>query len=206
VTLSRRAALRALSLSGVGAATLPLWGRSLLEVAFAHAEADAPAAADAWTPLVLSDHEDRTVVALTEAILPATDTPGAKAALVNRYIDAVLDDAEEKDQKRFQNGLAWLDDRCRELFGCDFASCRGDQQEAILTILSSEANQSPADRVGRELFATVKSLTITGYYTSEIGMREELGDDGNVFFEGFQGCTHPAHGGTALPGKPVRRG
>jgi hypothetical protein len=40
-----------------------------------------------WKPLFLDQHQNDTVIALTEAIIPATDTPGAKAALVNRYID-----------------------------------------------------------------------------------------------------------------------
>jgi hypothetical protein len=49
-------------------------------------------------------------------------------------------------------------------------------------------------------------MTITGYYTSEIGMRQELGDDGQLFFAEFKGCTHPEHGAPPPPpkGKPVK--
>jgi len=34
---------------------------------------------------------------------------------------------------------------------------------------------------------------ITGYYTSEIGLEQELGDDGQVFLAEFPGCQHPQH-------------
>jgi hypothetical protein len=64
-----------------------------------------------------------------------------------------------------------------------------------------------------EFFQAVKSLTITGYYTSEVGMRNELGDDGQLFFTEFKGCTHPEHGApaSATPRakpapKPVKKG
>lgn len=194
MSLTRRQVLRTLSFSGMGAAALPAWGQSLLAVARAHVHAP-PEDAAAWAPRVLSAHQDQTVIALSEAILPATDTPGAKAALVNRYIDAVLDDADELERKEFLRGLAWVDDRSRELFGSDFLSAGPDQQTALLTILSSPKNRSAADRLGVEFFETLKSLTLTGYYTSEIGMRDELKDDGMMFFSEFKGCTHPEHGG-----------
>ena len=46
-----------------------------------------------WTPRVLTARQNDAVVVLTELIIPETDTPGAKAALVNRFIDSVLSDA-----------------------------------------------------------------------------------------------------------------
>jgi hypothetical protein len=193
---SRREVLRALSLTG---AALPAWGRALLAVAEAHVP-DAAETAAAWKPLVLDARQDRTVTALCEAILPATDTPGAKAALVNRYVDAILDDADEADRNRFLDGLRWIDDRCLELYGCEYLASLPDQQNALLTILASPANDSSADRVRVELFKTLKSLTITGYYTSEVGLLEELKDDGGMFFDAFQGCTHPEHGGGKVRG------
>jgi hypothetical protein len=38
-------------------------------------------------------------------------------------------------------------------------------------------------------------MTITGYYTSETGLRQELGEDRNLFFASYPGCTHPEHKG-----------
>ena len=41
--------------------------------------------------------------------------------------------------------------------------------------------------------SVLKSMTIAGYYTSEIGLRQELGDDGVLAQARFEGCTHPEH-------------
>ena len=46
--------------------------------------------APGWKPLLLDEHQNETLIILSDLIIPATDTPGAKEALVNRYIDLVL--------------------------------------------------------------------------------------------------------------------
>jgi hypothetical protein len=56
-------------------------------------------------------------------------------------------------------------------------------------------NQAAPDRIGAEFFLAIKAMTINGYYTSEIGLRQELGDDGVLFMPQFVGCTHPEHQG-----------
>jgi hypothetical protein len=67
--------------------------------------------------------------------------------------------------------------------------------------VSSGQNKSLGDQIGVEFFQSIRSMTITGFYTSEIGMRQELGDDGQVFFAEFKGCTHSEHGAPAPPPK-----
>jgi hypothetical protein len=204
----RREALRKLTLGGMAAATLPAWVEALTGLAEAHGPehmAAAAAAAD-WKPKVLDAHQDETVATLSELILPATDTPGAKAAFVNRFVDEVLADAAEPDRREFLRGLRWIDGRSNELFGTDFVKATPAQQAALLTIVSSDKNKAFQDEIGRDFFKAIKSLTITGYYTSEIGMKQELGDDGQMFFLEFKGCTHPEHGAPAPAGpakKPV---
>ena len=138
-------------------------------------------------------HQNETVVVLSELIIPQTDTPGAKAAKVNEFVDLVLSDASESDRKQFLKGLAWMDARSQELFGTDFMSAAPEQQTALLTILASPKNKAFEDQVGIDFFNAIKGLTITGYYTSEIGMKQELGDDGQLFFLEYPGCTHPQH-------------
>lgn len=193
--VSRREALRKLTVSGLGAAAAPLWFDTLGALAHAHAHAQGPSAAAAeWSPKVLSAHQDETVVAISELIIPQTDTPGAKAALVNRFVDLVLEDAEASDRKSFLRGLEWMDARSAELFGCEFVQAAPEQQAALLTIISSAKNKALEDQIGVEFFQAIKSMTITGYYTSEVGARQELGDDGTLFFAEFKGCTHPEHG------------
>jgi len=198
MTLDRRQALRTLAFGGIGAVAAPAWAEKLAELArdhseHAHAALAAAAETTAWAPKVLDAHQNETVVILSELIIPQTETPGAKAAKVNEFIDWVLKDADERDRKEFLKGLAWMDGRSQELFGTGFAAAAPEQQTALLTILASAKNRAFEDQAGIDFFKAIKALTITGYYTSEIGMSQELGDDGQVFLLEFPGCTHPQH-------------
>jgi hypothetical protein len=127
---------------------------------------------------VLDPHQDATVVALTDIILPATDTPGAKAARVNQFIDLLLaewSEAEERD--RFLAGLAAIDARAREMFGKDFVDGTPGDQTKLLTVLDNEAaqwNAKPRATRGPEPFyRRMKWLTLFGYYTSQVGAEQE---------------------------------
>jgi glucoside 3-dehydrogenase (cytochrome c) hitch-hiker subunit len=198
--LDRRQALRKLAAGGLGAATAPLWSHRLTELAVARADAHTHAAATAaatapWTPKVFDARQNETVVAITELIIPQTETPGAKAAKVNEFIDLVLSDAQPGERREFFRGLSWMDARAQELFGTDFVSSTPEQQTALLTIVSSGRNKSTSDQIGVEFFEAVKGMTVAGYYTSEIGLRQELGEDGNLFFASYPGCQHPEHKG-----------
>ena len=193
--LNRRDALRKLAAGGIGAAASTLWVGNLSALARAQA-AHAHAAVSvqsgtAWAPKVLNAHQQSTVATLSELIIPQTDTPGAKATLVDRFIDSILQEAEPGDRARFLRGLEWMDARSTALFKKDFVSASPAQQTDLLTKLSAE--DSREDRAGVEFFTAIKSMTITGYYTSEIGLQQELGDDGRLAFGEFEGCTHPEH-------------
>src|SRR5688572_13464790 len=90
------------------------WGASLTALARqqAHAHAaDAVIAAQNWTPRTLTAPQNDLVVAVTELIIPETETPGAKAARVNRFVDQVLTDAPPPDRAAFMRGLGWIDSR-----------------------------------------------------------------------------------------------
>lgn len=194
--LGRREAVRRLTLLGVGSAALPAWAEALVEIAedHRHAQQAAPAPAAEWKPRLLDAHQDHTVAVISELIIPETDTPGAAAALVNRFIDGVLAAAPQPERREFLRGLRFLDGRSNELFGADFVLARPDQQTALLTILSSERNTAFEDEIGRDFWKVIKALTVSGYYGSRLGVERELGDDGRMFFSEFEGCRHPEHG------------
>jgi len=190
-TLGRRDALK--KLAAVAAA--PLWVEALAEAASQHAaehHAAMAAAPGDWMPRVLTPDQNRAVVALAEIIIPQTDTPGATAANVNQFIDLTLHDAEPAERQQFLDGLAWLDAHARETHGSAFADTSADTQTAIVTALASPT-PPPGATTGADFFKAMKSLAVTGYYTSEIAMTQELGDDLNMFFTEFKGCTHPEH-------------
>ena len=98
--VNRREALRRLAVGGAATAALPSWVETLSAFALDHAHTHGQRAAAAktaasWKPKVLTPHQNSTVITVSELIIPQTDTPGAKAANVNRIIDAVLAEGQE---------------------------------------------------------------------------------------------------------------
>jgi hypothetical protein len=191
--MHRRDALKTIA---AGAATTGLWVQQLSALAQVHADhlhtaLVAAQTAGGWVAKVLDPHQQQTVAALAELIIPQTDTPGAKAALVDRFIDGLLQTATAADRQKFISGLRRLDARSRALFRVDFLTASPAQQTDILTRLSAEGSAESRELV--DFFAAMKSMTITGYYTSEIGMRDELGDNGQLFLPSYEGCAHPEH-------------
>ena len=194
--VNRRRALAQLVAGAVGVASMPLWVESLCAQARAEAQTQAvqaAASAPAWSPSALTPRQNEAVIALSELIIPATDTPGAKAALVNRFIDHVLSTADAAERSEFIRGLTWLDDRCRARVGKDAASATAAELTTVLTPLAATGTAAAEDAPGVAFFRAIKSMTITGYYTTEIGLRQELGDDGRMMLGRFEGCTHPEH-------------
>jgi hypothetical protein len=75
----------------------------------------------------------------------------------------------------------------------NFKDSSSEQQNALLVTLASEKKTAPEDQPGVEFFNSIKGYTISGYYTSEIGLIKELGYKGNSYLAEFPGCTHPEH-------------
>ncbi|HEX7087567.1 MAG TPA: gluconate 2-dehydrogenase subunit 3 family protein [Vicinamibacterales bacterium] len=192
-TFDRREAIRRLAVGGAAVVGAPFWVEALAGAAAEHAARyQSQAAAAGWTPKVFTPAQNELVIALTERIIPETDTPGAAKAGVNQFIDAVLADASPEVRRQFLDGLAWVDARSRRDHGVPFVQATEAQQNALLTAISS---REPADddRAGADFFRALKPLTVTGYYTSEAGLLEEIGEARHLFFPEFKGCTHPEH-------------
>lgn len=135
-----------------------------------------------WKPILFDDHQNETVIALTELIIPATDTPGAKAAMVNRHLDKALYDGPAEQQERFLAGLAMLDGQAIRSHGHPFVRCTPAQQAALLESLESKSDP---------FFQIAKSATSRIYYATEIGYKE-LNKGGRVPAT-IQPCTHKEH-------------
>ncbi len=137
-----------------------------------------------WKPFFLDDHQNETVIALTELIIPATDTPGAKAAHVNRYIDLFLRDGDATQRDHFMTGLNWLDGHSIHEHGHPFVHLTPVQQAAILQSLDTGAGP------GHDFFRRAKSMTAGIYYNTQIGY-QELNKGGRV--PSTFGCAHETH-------------
>ncbi len=146
---------------------------------------NAPAA---WAPQVFDGHQNETVIALTELIIPKTDTPGAKEALVNRHLDKLLADGPEAQRAAFIDGLNWLDGYALARHQKPFVACSPTEQTALLQSLSEGADPNLAP--GRQFFRLAKGWTANIYYKTAIGF-EELNKGGRV--PKSYGCTHPEH-------------
>ena len=97
-----------------------------------------------WTPRTLSADQRETVEAIADIIIPETDTPGARAAGVDQFVDAMLTDyypAKERD--RFLGGLARLDARAQRQHSAPFARLSKEQQTAIVLDLDKAAFTEP---------------------------------------------------------------
>jgi hypothetical protein len=145
----------------------------------------------------LNPHENATVTLISEYIIPETNTPGAKGAGVNEFIDLLLTDwFDHADTHCFLQGLAQLDAISRKCFGADFIACTPSQQLQLMKQFDDEAMEfvrghktavktdTPLSEVN--FFYTLKKLTLVGYYTSEIGFKKELGS--SIIPPGHDGC------------------
>jgi gluconate 2-dehydrogenase gamma chain len=137
-----------------------------------------------------NDHDFQTISQISELIIPASDTPGAKEAGVPEYIDIVI--ARDTDQQLLAaDGLRWLDSEAARLApNKTFVNLRAEQQLSILEPLcaAADANSSMARTV--QFFGLIKRLTADGYYTSKIGLIDELGYKGNTALASFPDCVH----------------
>jgi hypothetical protein len=176
-----------------------------------HAASHAPAQASSqpYQPLFLSPEQFRLVEHVTEMIIPADDSPGAKAAGVAEFIDFMLDNrvavtADEDSrsveerlrqgtaaQIQFAGGLNWLNARSKSEYKNEFMDCTREQQVALLEELAYKSKFTPSTERGRAFFQMLRDYTVVGYYTSKIGL-ESLGYPGlRTFWPKLQACSHP---------------
>lgn len=145
----------------------------------------------------LNAHQNATVVMISEMIIPETDTPGAKGAKVNEFIDLLLSEwFEPEETKQFLAGLEQVDTQSRTRFSASFVDCSEAQRTEMLKELDAaamlfpqkqkEAARTAAAPPPMDFFYQMKKLTLAGYYTSEIGFVKELGK--SIIPPGHAGC------------------
>jgi hypothetical protein len=121
---------------------------------------------------------------LTELIIPADDrSGGAHAARVAEFIDAALAEAfEQSARDTWRKGLLRVNALAREMHGSDFLNCTASDRVDVLTRM---ANNETAPQAPEELFfRELKTLTVRGYYTSKIGIHDDMGYLGNTLQQG----------------------
>lgn len=193
--LTRRDAIKTIG-AGVGViASLPVLGSgAATQAQHDHSNRSAQPAATSQPQALkfFTAEENRAVVEISERIIPADDhSRGAKAARVNEYIDLIVSESPDATKQTWREGLAAIDKLSRDKSGKPFADSTIDQQVDLLKEISR--NERSPQTVEERFFRTIKYATVDGYYTSEIGIKEELHYKGNAYLKEFTGCTHPEH-------------
>lgn len=138
-----------------------------------------------------------------ETIIPATSTPGAKAAQVGEFMKVMVTDCyTQRQQDAFVSGIGELDEACKKVNSKGFVECTPEQRKAFLVSLEKEAKEfntkrDEADKPLREehkkknealawkdqkdfegapshYYTMMKQLTLLGFFTSKTGMTETL--------------------------------
>ena len=122
----------------------------------------------------LFDPQQRaTVDQLSETIIPATNTPGARAAGVAAFIERMVADWYQEDERAaFLSGLADVDARSMRASGRLFLDASAAEQVAVVQELETRA-QVQTDGAAT-FWSRFKALTLYGYYNSEPGIQDAL--------------------------------
>jgi len=131
-------------------------------------------------PKFFTDHEMATITILGDIIIPKDDVSGsASDAGVPDFIEFTV-----KDQPRYQTpmrgGLRWLDVYCLKKFNKTFKDCSEKERIEVVDQIAypERAKDKPELAQGVAFFNLMRDLTCTGFYTSEIGVKD-LGYIGN---------------------------
>jgi len=128
---------------------------------------------------------------LSDTIIPAdSHSGGAKAAKVADYIDQFLRESVDDNQKAlWREGLRLVDVMSRHYNGKSFVDASSVDRIAVLTVLSDHEQMTDLPEV--LFFIELKRLTVRAYYTSKIGIHDELEYKGNRILQEFVGCDDP---------------
>jgi len=132
------------------------------------------------TEQFFNEHELETITVLCNLILPANEKGGIAEAGVPEFIEFMAKDIPEL-QTTLRGGLMWMDHKSNTEFGTEFKSSTEEQQKQLLdTIAFYNADVPISERpLEIQFFSLMRNLTVTGYYTSKIGIAD-LGYKGNM--------------------------
>jgi hypothetical protein len=191
--LNRREAIRRVSALLGGAAFV---GGTGLLAAYEKASLPAEGAPGAFTAENIAFLDE-----IAETILPATKTPGAKAAKTGAFMALMVTDSyNPAEQKIFHEGMRKVDDAARKAHQVSFMDATPPQRIAVLTALDHEQKRVMDEREAAErrnkglaplaggsassetggpvqpahYFRMMKQLTLLGYFTSEIGCTQAM--------------------------------
>jgi hypothetical protein len=125
-----------------------------------------------------TDHEMATIAILSDIIIPKDQVSGsATDAKVPEFIEFIVKDMPNH-QTPMRGGLRWLDIQCLKRYEKPFKDCSQQQQMEMVNEIAWPKKAKPEMAAGVSFFSLMRNLTATGFYTSEIGIKD-LGYMGN---------------------------
>lgn len=109
-----------------------------------------------------------------EAIIPTTDTPGAKAVGIGEFMVMMVKDTYNTEQQTsFVDGLNFIRKDFKTSNGNDFIEATLEERTAYLNDLKSKSTANPEDK-NSGIVKMLQDLTVLGYFTSEVGATQQL--------------------------------
>jgi hypothetical protein len=138
-------------------------------------------------PLFFTREEYALVDELSELIIPADEhSGGAKAALVAGYIDFRLSESfDEQPRVMWREGLKLVEQLSQEMHGKRFLESSHEQRIALLTRVSQ--NEMKPEKPEELFFRELKTRAVRAYYSSKIGIHDEMEYKGNTYQKEFVG-------------------
>ena len=185
-SIERREVLRMMAMAA-GVATFP--GFSKWTFACGHiGNALAQIKPAVYRPVFFTAPEYAVVERLTDLIIPTDDTPGAREAGVSEFIDLMVS-RDPEVQRNFRTGLSWLNTHSHEKWDRAFLMLSPEEQNALLEPFAYKQRFQTVEEEGHKFFELVRTYTVMGFYTSEIGLKE-LDFPGLKFYGESPSCPH----------------
>jgi Gluconate 2-dehydrogenase subunit 3 len=185
--LDRREWLKT-SATVVGASLLPLPAVATEAPQEKAPAAPEPAAGTKSAARFFTPAQHHLVEEMSETIIPAdSHSGGAKAAKVADFIEQSVRENPDEEQRAFwREGLRLMDLMSQHYNGKSFVDASPEERIAVLTVLSDNEQMNDVPEV--RFFHQFKRLTTLGYYTSKIGIHDEIEYKGNRIQQEFSGC------------------
>jgi len=142
-----------------------------------------------------TDHEMATITVLCDIIIPKDEKSGsASDAKVPEFIEFIVNDMPD-NQTPLRGGLRWLDLQCLNRYNNTFRESTSAQQIEMVTMIAYPKKAKPEMAQGVSFFNRMRDLTATGFFTSEIGVKDigYMGNQPNVW-KGVPEDVLKAHG------------
>lgn len=194
--VSRRAALKVLTIAPLGAVALTQQSTPQQQPREGHQQPNQPAR-DTRQPApappkrrFFTAKEMRTVRVLADDIIPRDARSGsATDAGVPEFMDFNLsvEETAQGDRIAMRGGLRWLDKESRRRFGKDYASAAAAQRHQILDDISWPATARPEFSHGVSFYTRFRDMVASGFFSSPQGYKD-LRYMGHVFVPEWPGC------------------